>query len=35
MAICVVDAHGNGDAEVLVDTDGVWENEVAWGVAVE
>ena len=33
-AICVVDADG-GDAEVLVDTDGVWENEVAWGVTAE
>jgi hypothetical protein len=30
-AICVVDAHG-GNAEVLVDTEGSWENEVAWGV---
>jgi Tol biopolymer transport system component len=33
-AICVVDADG-GDAEVLVDTVGVWENEVAWGVAAD
>jgi Tol biopolymer transport system component len=30
-AICVIDAHG-GDPRVIVDTDGVWENEVAWGV---